>query len=175
MAKIYRIHLIINAVGLKNVVVSERFAVYILLALLSFFLIYLIILATVGSPSPATVYSTSPYGLKTYQNFCKMKEPGVNYFIYAIEAIMIIAAVGINAAINNAPMKIHQSVVELRGTAPFDYFTISSSNQASLNYCSYYWSSSLLCNCRGPRGRTRIRICHSSSCDRLCFPPCTYS
>ena len=41
MAKIYRIHLIINAVGLKNVVVSESFAVYILLALLSFFLVYL--------------------------------------------------------------------------------------------------------------------------------------
>lgn len=115
MAKIYRIHLIINADGLKKVVVSEKLAFCIFLGGLGFFLIYLVILATVGNSTPAEIFTVSTYGLRTYQTFCKMKQPGVSLALYIVEAIMILAAVGVNTAISKAPKKIHESAVELRG------------------------------------------------------------
>lgn len=152
LAKIYRIHLIINASGLKKVVVSEMFALYTFLAGLSFFLVYLIILTTVGNPSPTESFTVSPIGLRTYESYCKMTQPGVEYFLFALELLMIVAAIGINVAVSNAPKKIHVSAVELRGNMlplfreililTFFYF---------INTFSHNGSYSLLCCHRDSR------------------------
>ena len=151
MAKIYRIHLIINANGLRKVVVSEMFAFHVFLAGLSFFLIYLVILATVGAPIPAESFTLSITGQKTYQSYCKMTQPVVSYVLYALEAAMILTAMGINMAISNAPKKIHVGAAKLRSDSFFiDKYCIYTVIPLC---CSYLGSRFVLCSgCVSRRG-----------------------
>ena len=115
-AKMYRIHLVINANGLKKVVVKETFALYLFLGGLASFIVYLIIVATVGAPLAIETFTQSTTGQKTYQGYCKMAQSGVQYFLFIVEAILIIVAIGLNVAISHAPKKLHSGAAKIRST-----------------------------------------------------------
>ena len=118
VAKVYRLHLVINTNKLKKVVISERYALCAFLVGLVVSMVYLIIPSVAGSPNVVSSFTTSITGQKTYQEYCQMEQPAADYFILGIELITLVTAVGLNWGTSNAPKKVNESAENIRSKAP---------------------------------------------------------
>ena len=114
MAKMYRLHLIINAGGMQKVVVSETFALSLFLVGLAFFIVMLIIVDTVGQASASKDFTTSQTGQRTYKSSCTFVHPEVEYSLFAIEFLMLFGAIGLAWATSNAPKKVNETSNNVR-------------------------------------------------------------
>ena len=114
MAKMYRLHLIINAGGMQKVVVSETFALAVFLGGLAFFIVFLIIVDAVGKAFPTQEFTTNVTGQRTYKASCAFVHPEVEYVLFAIEFLMLFGAIGLAWATSNAPKKVNETSNNVR-------------------------------------------------------------
>lgn len=174
-AKMYRIHLIVNATKLQRVIVSQMLAVYVFLVGLIPFVLYLIIFSTVGEPSSATFFTISITGQKTFQSFCTMKQPLILYILFSVEALVIIIATTLNVVISHAPKIIHEGAAKLRSKRNiFIQYLCEHQLLTSLYTCSHCWRGDILYYYRYTRVRSTFKPIRLSISLATCLLICSY-
>ena len=105
----FRLHRIVNANGLKKVVVREVFAVYVFLTGLSVLFIYLTVYTSVSTFTTETSFVTALNGQRTYKVHCHSSFTAMQITLFAIEGFLLLVSVALLWATSHAPAKVNET------------------------------------------------------------------
>jgi hypothetical protein len=126
--KSLRVHLLVNAGGLKRVKISTTQVMLFTFGILGFFVLYMLISTVVSVPHAAMRIRTAITGQDTHIYYCKIDKVGMDYFLYAFEAVILLLAAKLCYDTKNLPDAINETKV-----VAFGKF---SSNFSSTQYLS---------------------------------------
>jgi hypothetical protein len=121
--KSLRVHLLVNAGGMKRVKISTTQVILFTAGILGFFILYMMISTVVSVPHAAMRIRTAITGQDTHIYYCTADVIGMEYFLYAFEAVILLLTAKLCYDTKDLPDAINETKVMAFGTSITTMFT----------------------------------------------------